>query len=129
MASRLWAMAELTRQALRWHGTPRRHLQEMDEPNQAFLLLWTGGSTIVPDFIWHTHVFAEAVAQPGSGWRLTVAKAWEQNAMQRQESAKKVIKIMRTNVGNFSHVKMLRHRLYLCGGLSQNTQIFIGLNL
>ena len=45
MAGRPWAMAELTRRALRWHGTSRRHLQETDEPNQAFLLLWNGGST------------------------------------------------------------------------------------
>ena len=41
-------MAELTRRALCWHGTSRRHLQETDEPNQAFLLFWNGGSTLLP---------------------------------------------------------------------------------
>ena len=45
MAGRPWAMAELTRRALRWHWTWRRHLQETDKPNQAFLLFWNGGST------------------------------------------------------------------------------------
>ena len=45
IAGRPWAMAEMTRLALRWHGTSRRHLQETDEPNQAFLLFWNGGST------------------------------------------------------------------------------------
>ena len=38
------AKAELTRWTLCWHGTLRRHLQETDEPNQAFLLFWNGGS-------------------------------------------------------------------------------------
>ena len=44
MAGRPRAMAELTRRALCWHGTSRRHLQETDEPNQTFLLFWNGGS-------------------------------------------------------------------------------------
>ena len=44
MAGRPWAMAELRRQALCWHGTSRRHLQETDEPYQAFLIFLNGGS-------------------------------------------------------------------------------------
>ena len=47
MSGRPWAMAELKRRALCWHGTSRRHLQETDEPNQAFLLLWNGGSILL----------------------------------------------------------------------------------
>ena len=31
----------LTRRALRWHGTSRRHLQETDESNQAFYFFET----------------------------------------------------------------------------------------
>ena len=44
MGGRSWAMAELTRRALHWYGTSRRHLQETDEPIQAFVLLWNGVS-------------------------------------------------------------------------------------
>ena len=46
MAGRPWAMAELMRRALRWHRTSRRHLQETDEPNQAFLLFLNRWSTL-----------------------------------------------------------------------------------
>ena len=48
MAGRPWAMAELTRRVLCWHGTSRRHLQEMDEPNQTLLLFLNGGSIKLP---------------------------------------------------------------------------------
>ena len=41
-------MADLSRQAFRSHGTSRRHLQERDEPNQAFLLFLNGGSIPSP---------------------------------------------------------------------------------
>ena len=61
MAGRPWAMAELMRQALCWHGTSRRHLQETDEPNQVFLLFWNGGSIM----LWPTDAGAAAINVSG----------------------------------------------------------------
>ena len=57
-------MAELTRRALRWHGTSRRQLKETDEPNKAFLLLRNGGSIIIENKeqdIITCHNFAEEI--------------------------------------------------------------------
>ena len=66
------------KQALCWHGTSRRHLQETDQPNQAFLLFWNEGS--IPLFIflscerkkYHKVLliyFEEAVMPKKSTWR------------------------------------------------------------